>query len=272
MARSSLKVASWNINGIRPRIDHVCRFLDGFAPDVLCLQEIKCLDSQFPANSLTSLGYVHVAVAGQKGYHGVATVSRIPFAEIERLRLDDTGEARHLAVTLKAQKTGPLVIHNFYVPSGGDVPDSRLNPKFDQKLAYLRSMRDWSAARARPNDQSILVGDLNVAPLETDVWSHRQLLNVVSHTPIEVAHLEEVRQAHPWTDIMRRFVPPEQSLYTWWSYRARNWRASNRGRRLDHIWATPRLADRARFMQVIDETRDWPRPSDHVPVIAGFDV
>ena len=230
------------------------------------------MDSQFPANPLAALGYAHIAVTGQKGYHGVATLSRVPFTGVERLRLDDTGEARHVAITLPAKETGPLVIHNFYVPAGGDVPDARLNPKFGQKLAYLRAMRDLFANRGHPDDQLLLVGDLNVAPLETDVWSHRQLLNVVSHTPTEVAHLEDVQRARPWTDIMRLFIPPEQPLFTWWSYRARDWRASNRGRRLDHIWATPRLADRARLMQVADETRDWPRPSDHVPVIAEFDV
>ena len=134
-------------------------------------------------------------------------------------------------------------------------------------------MADWGKAhRGKAANRMILVGDLNVAPLETDVWSHKQLLKVVSHTPVEVDHLERVQAAHDWVDVMRRHVPPEDKLFTWWSYRARDWRASNRGRRLDHVWATPALSSAAKDLRVIDEARDWQKPSDHVPVLATFDL
>ena len=116
----------------------------------------------------------------------------------------------------------------------------------------------------------ILVGDLNVAPLETDVWSHKQLLNVVSHTPIEVDHLNRAQKSHDWVDTVRQHIPPEDKLFTWWSYRAKDWRASNRGRRLDHIWITPALNGVVKNVAVADETRDWEKPSDHIPVIADF--
>jgi exodeoxyribonuclease-3 len=124
------------------------------------------------------------------------------------------------------------------------------------------------AALAAPG--SILVGDLNVAPLATDVWSHKQLLRVVSHTPVETDGLERMRAAGGWVDLMRKFVPPEVKLYTWWSYRSPNWEASDRGRRLDHIWVTPDLAPQATSMSVLKDARSWERPSDHVPVIASF--
>ena len=117
----------------------------------------------------------------------------------------------------------------------------------------------------------VLVGDLNVAPLETDVWSHGQLLRVVSHTPVEVDRLERLRASHDWVDAVRRFIPPEQRLYTWWSYRARDWRASDRGRRLDHIWVSPVLAPRLKAALVAREVRDWAPPSDHVPVIVTLE-
>ena len=119
--------------------------------------------------------------------------------------------------------------------------------------------------------EAVLAGDLNVAPLETDVWSHKQLLKVVSHTPIEVALLERLQRSLDWVDAVRHFVPPEQKLYSWWSYRARDWAASDRGRRLDHVWVTPELAGALRGATVARELRGWKRPSDHVPVVVDLD-
>ena len=115
---------------------------------------------------------------------------------------------------------------------------------------------------------SILVGDLNIAPLEHDVWSHKQLLKVVSHTPVETESFEAMRKAGGWVDLMRLNVPAEQKLYTWWSYRAADWAASDRGRRLDHIWSSPNVAERLTGLEVLKHARGWERPSDHVPVIA----
>jgi exodeoxyribonuclease-3 len=119
---------------------------------------------------------------------------------------------------------------------------------------------------------SVLVGDLNIAPLEDDVWSHRQLLNVVSHTPVETEGLETMRAAGGWADLMRLHTPPPERIYTWWSYRARDWELSNRGRRLDHVWSSASLAPVLKEMSVVRDARGWERPSDHVPVIARFDL
>lgn len=268
------RVVSWNINSVRLRLDSVLRVIKMLKPDVLCLQEIKCETTKFPSKPLSEAGLPHQAIHGQPGYHGVAILSRHPIERIETSDLNETGEARHIAVLLrgKAARSG-IEIHNFYVPSGGDLPDAKRNPKFRQKLDYLSGLEEWSgrtlASRRRP---AILVGDLNVAPLEHDVWSHKQMLDVVSHTPIEVEHLEAVAAAHDWQDIMRSFVPPTDKLYTWWSYRAVDWAASNRGRRLDHVWASPTLAGAARSLTVLSETRGWEKPSDHVPVAVDFDL
>jgi len=269
------RLATWNINSVRLRLDLVERFTRAHQPDILCLQEIKCVDGLFPELPLRALGFDHVAVAGQKGYHGVAVLSRIPFTKVQRRDICGRGHARHLSVTLDggASQAKPLTLHNIYVPAGGDVPDPSLNPKFRHKLDFLEAMEAWFAGlRGKRGNRMILVGDLNVAPLETDVWSHKQLLKVVSHTPAEVERFLRVQAAHDWVDVMRRHVPTEEKLFTWWSYRNRDWRASNRGRRLDHIWTTPALDGATTSMRVLDEARDWPRTSDHVPVIADFEI
>jgi exodeoxyribonuclease-3 len=267
------RLATWNINSVRLRLDLVGRLVKAYQPDVLCLQEIKCIEGKFPEFELRALGFPHIAVAGQKGYHGVATLSRLPFTLLERRDICGRGHARHLSVALEGAGNGtkPLVVHNVYVPAGGDIPDPALNEKFRHKLDFLEAMSAWfGAMRAKPKNRMVMVGDLNVAPLPTDVWSHKQLLRVVSHTPAEVERLAQVQASHDWVDVMRRHVPAEEKLFTWWSYRNRDWRASNRGRRLDHIWTTPALDGAAVAMRVLDETRDWTRTSDHVPVIADF--
>lgn len=269
------RLATWNINSVRIRLDLIERFVHAYQPDMLCLQEIKCEESQFPFEPLRALGFPHIAVAGQKGYHGVATLSRLPFKLGERRDLCGRGQARHLSVKLDGAGAGqkPIVVHNLYVPAGGDIPDPEINEKFRHKLDYLDAMTEWFGQhRSKAKNRMILVGDLNVAPLPTDVWSHKQLLKVVSHSPPETDRLAQVMASHDWIDVMRRHVPAEQTLFTWWSYRNRDWRASNRGRRLDHIWTTPALSGADISMSVVDETRDWTRTSDHVPVIADFEV
>jgi len=270
--RMILRLATWNINSVRLRLPLVQRFVAEHRPDVLCLQETKCPDELFPRDALAELGLAHTALHGEKGYNGVAVLSRVPLTKVGAQDIDASGHTRHLAVRLDAPGVQP-VLHNFYVPAGGDTPDPEANPKFRQKLDYLQAMERWLAQpEMAANGPMILTGDLNVAPLETDVWSHKQMLNVVSHTPIEVDHLNAVQRTRPWVDTVRQFVPPEEKLYTWWSYRARDWRASDRGRRLDHIWTTPELAPRAKGVSVIKDARGWEKPSDHVPVILDIDL
>ena len=264
----SLSVATWNINSVRLRIGLVGDFLSAHRPDILCLQEIKCPADRFPHAAFARRGYKHRLVNGQKGYHGVAIVSRLPFLDTSTRGFCGKDDARHAAVTV-ADGDDDIVIHNFYVPAGGDEPDPAINEKFAHKLAFLDEMRDWLTG-AETDRRSILVGDLNVAPYENDVWSHRQLLRVVSHTPVETDSLETVRQVGGWVDAIRRFTPMEEKVYTWWSYRAADWQAANKGRRLDHIWVTPHLAHRLESIEIVRAARGWARPSDHVPVIARF--
>jgi exodeoxyribonuclease III len=261
-------VATWNINSVRLRLPIVQRFLAEHRPDVLCLQEIKCPEEFFPAEAFAAAGYGHMAVSGQKGYHGVATLSRRPLEIVEKRDFCTKGDCRHISVKLDAGGR-KLLVHNFYVPAGGDEPDPDINPKFRHKLDFVEEMRSVRAGYDGES-ASILVGDLNIAPLEADVWSHKQLLRVVSHTPVETEGLESMRTGGDWADLMRLHTPPPERLYTWWSYRARDWQAADRGRRLDHIWASQNIAPTLVEMDVLKAARGWDRPSDHVPVIARF--
>src|ERR1700751_2575715 len=170
----TLKVTTWNINSVRLRIDLVARFLKSERPDVLCLQETKCPDDAFPMKRFKRLGYEHVALNGQKGYHGVAVLSRVPFDAVAVRGFCGKADSRYIAVTLgeRAGLRDPLTLHNFYVPAGGDEPDPAVNPKFAHKLAFLDDILDCAELRCHDGAPAILVGDLNVAPLEHDVWSH----------------------------------------------------------------------------------------------------
>ena len=267
----TFKIATWNINSVRLRIGLVERLLSEVKPDVLCMQEIKCEENQFPYDPIRALGYEHIHVRGQKGYHGVATISRHPFSEQSHRQFCGKDDARHTQSTIM-RPGGPVNIHNFYVPAGGDEPDPAINEKFDHKLKFLREMENWFSS-ASANDRSVLVGDLNIAPHENDVWSHKQLLKVVSHTPVEIEHMEQVRKAANWVDIMREHASDDEKLYTWWSYRARDWSAANKGRRLDHVWLSPAIGDTCSSVEIMRDARGWePKPSDHAPVVATLDV
>jgi len=266
---ASLKIATWNINSVRLRANLVRRFLRAHEPDVLCLQETKVPNELFPAGAFESMGYVHQAINGQKGYHGVAILSRVPFRKTHALSFCGKNDTRHVA----AQFESGLELHNFYVPAGGDIPDPKVNPKFAHKLDFLREMESrFSAEAHRRSDPLVLVGDLNVAPLEHDVWSHKQLLNVVSHTPVETELLKAAIDSFDWQDVTRLFVPHNEKIYSWWSYRAQDWEASDRGRRLDHIWVTRPLRDAVSNHEILKKARDWMRPSDHVPVLATISL
>ena len=263
-------LATWNINSVRLRIGLVERLLKEQAPDVLCLQETKCPQGQFPSASLTSLGYGYIAEFGQKGYHGVAIVSRIPFHTQYSRDFCNKGDCRHVSVRFEGEM--PFILHNLYVPAGGDEPDRLVNEKFGHKLDFLDEMDVWSKMDAAPEGYgAIAVGDLNVAPLENDVWSHRELLRVVSHTSMEVERFNQIQKSGNWVDVMRHHIPASRKLYTWWSYRAKDWSVADRGRRLDHVWATPEIAARCTSIEVLKPVRNWTQPSDHVPVIANFD-
>lgn len=261
----AFRLATWNINSVRLRSGLVQRLMQQQAPDVLCLQECKSPVEKIPHAQFAELGYTHMIARGQKGYNGVAILSKMPITEVAAQDFAGLGHARHIAGRLE----NGVTVHNFYVPAGGDVPDREANEKFGQKLDYLTEMRDWFHTQ-RP-EKAILVGDLNIAPRQDDVWNHKQLLKIVSHTPIEIEHLAQTQEAGGWVDVTRADIP-QGLLYSWWSYRAKDWDIADKGRRLDHVWATPDIAGAAHSSKILREARGWEQPSDHAPVFATFDL
>ena len=258
-----MRLITWNINSVRARLGIVEKLIKDYEPDILCLQETKVQDHLFPTGFFEDLGYPYLAIKGQKSHHGVAIASRLPFTASNSIDWCDMGDARHVSITLSSGQT----VHNFYVPAGGDEPNPEVNDKFAHKLAFLDEMKDWSRTL---KEDAILVGDLNIAPHPEDVWDHKKLLKVVSHTPVETDSMFELIDAHGWVDVMRVFEPLPNKLFSWWSYRARDWSAADKGRRLDHVWVSPSLKDTATSMQVIRDARGWEKPSDHAPVLVDF--
>lgn len=258
-------LATWNINSVRLREPLVLKFLAEQGPDVLCLQECKSPVDKIPTEGFAELGYKYMVARGQKGYNGVAILSRLPIVEVCSQEFGGLDHARHIAGRLE----NGVTIHNFYVPAGGDKPNREINEKFGQKLDYLSDMRDWFS-QEKP-EKAILVGDLNIAPRPDDVWDHKKMLKVVSHTPIEVELLAQVQEAGSWVDVTRQDIP-EGLLYSWWSYRAKDWDVADKGRRLDHVWATSDISTSAHSSRVLRDARGWEKPSDHAPVFATFDL
>jgi exodeoxyribonuclease III len=267
-----LSITTWNINSVRLRIDLVARFVAEHAPDVLCLQETKCPDDQFPLAAVKAMGFTHWAFAGQKGYNGVAIFARVPLLDVQRLAFGGHDHARHIAATLGGGPGAGLTIHNFYVPAGGDIPDREQNPKFAHKLDYVADMTAWAAGGRASRARSILVGDLNIAPYETDVWSHKALLDVVSHTPVETDGMKALIAAGGWIDAVRKLKPEPERVYSWWSYRSPDWSAADKGRRLDHVWTTADLDGAIASAHVSRDVRGWDKPSDHAPVTVRLEL
>lgn len=263
-----LSIASWNINSVRLRAPLVKRFVEEHRPDVLCLQEIKCRNGEFPSAVFDEIGLKHLHICGQKGWHGVAIASRFPIDVLDNPAFCRREEARVSAVRVKG-----VTVHNLYVPAGGDEPDVTINDKFAHKLEFLARMEAHYAAR-KDGPPLVVVGDLNVAPYENDVWGHKQLLNVVSHTPVETDQLKAIIAKGGFTDLARVAVPDTEKLFSWWSYRSPDWTKNDRGRRLDHIWATKGIAEKfdPSLFVIHRDVRAWEKPSDHVPIVATFNL
>ena len=266
-----LCIASWNVNSVRKRMHQVERLVDDTGADIICLQETKCAEAAFPAAALAALGYPHQAYAGQdgrkSGYNGVAILSKLPLTDIQRHHHCERNDARHISAQIALDAHTSLTVHSLYVPAGGQIPDAELNPKFAHKLRFVDAVGDHFAAVHGLRDLAVVAGDFNIAPLPADVWDHRKLSKIVTHTPIEVAALERMKRSLYFVDALREVVAADDPVFTWWSYRASDWQAANKGRRLDHIWVTPALKERIAAVEILTDVRHWQPPSDHVPVV-----
>lgn len=265
------KITTWNVNSVRKRLDGLAALIEEEAPDVICLQETKVQDHLFPASDIAGMGYPHQSVYGMKSYNGVAILSRHPLQNPERVDNLGREDCRHLLARVDAGGTlGEIEVHCLYVPAGGDIADPVKNPKFAYKLDFVDALTHLWAARGAEGLPRFLVGDFNIAPYENDVWSHARLKNTVTHTEIEIKRLQNMQRAGRWVDIMRWFLGEDEEPFTWWSYRAADWQEANKGRRLDHIWANPSAAEKVDNVRILRDARDWPGPSDHVPVTVSL--
>ena len=205
----TLRIASWNINSVRIRIALLKKLVEIAAPDILCLQETKVEDGLFPLEDIKSLGFEHIYFSGQKGYNGVAILSKFPLSEVSSMTIAQSADKRHISAKLP----NGAMLHNFYVPAGGDIPDPALNPAYNFKLRFVEHMTHWALEHKNDKSRMIILGDFNIAPLPHDVWSHTQLLKVVSHTPAEVERLDALKNSLAWCDVARHFTEPQQKLY-----------------------------------------------------------
>lgn len=263
-----MKIITWNINSIRLRLPALLNLISTLNPDIICLQETKCPDEKFPYDELFNAGFHYIAKKGQPSYNGVAILSKIKISNILNHDFCNKKDSRYIGIeTTKTKHCEPLLIHNFYVPAGGDEPNPKINEKFYHKLLFLDEMKDYLSQSVKNPINQIVVGDLNIAPHENDVWSHKALKNIISHTEIEIDKLNNICNSQNWCDALRHGIPESQKVYTWWSYRNKDWEKSNRGRKLDHIWITKNLIQLKKDILIYKETRNWDRPSDHVPVM-----
>ena len=254
----NFRILSWNVNSIRARLEHIKKVSNEFFPDIICLQETKVTNQDFPTEQIKEMGFNYIYLNGIKSYNGVCVLSKIEASEVEIINWCGKKDGRHIQA-----KINGITVHSIYIPAGGDIPDSIQNLKFEHKIKFLEELNEWSRKEVKNN--SILCGDLNIAPFIDDVWSHERLKNVVSHTKIERDKLIKIQQSGNWFDT-KSLIKAEENLFTWWSYRSPDFRKNNKGRRLDHIWISHDLIKSIKIMKILKITREWDRPSDHVPI------
>ena len=257
-----VKIVSWNINSVRFRIEIVERFLRDVRPDILCLQETKVVDQDFPRAAFKALGYDRIIVHGQRMHHGVAILSRLPLGDPGRHDWQDNGEARHVGARLECG----IRLENVYVPAGGDIPDRALNPKFGQKLDFIERMTRWSDTLAEP---TLIVGDFNVAPRACDVANPDVWADTVLCHPQARSALEELTTWGLHDVCAPHFA--NGGIYSWWDYRMLGF-VKNDGLRIDLIYTTASLVPAVTEAGVDRNERKGKLPSDHAPVWVTLDM
>jgi exodeoxyribonuclease-3 len=254
-----MKIATWNVNGIKARIDAARIWLKSATPDIACLQEIKCTEDAFPRLEFEELGY-NIAVHGQKGFNGVALLSKLPFDEVTPHLAGDTGDvqARYLEAVVSVP-CGALRIVNIYLPNGNPTGSE----KFAYKLAWMSRLRERVKSLLALEEPMIIAGDFNVIPTAADVYAPAAWVEDALFRPETRAHFQALVNLG-LTDAFRA-CHDEPNQYTFWDYQAGAWQ-KNRGLRIDHMLLSPQAADRLQRCEIDPTPRSWEKPSDHVPV------
>jgi len=258
-------IATWNVNSIRQRLDSVTAWLAERQPDVVCLQEIKCLDEAFPREPFEALGY-NVAVHGQKTFNGVALLSKVPFDEVHpRLKGDDEDvQARYLEAVISTD-AGVLRVGSIYLPNGNP-PNT---DKYPYKLKWIDRLTAYADELLKLEEPLVLAGDYNIIPAAADVHNPEAWLTDALFLPQTRARFQSLLNLG-LVDALRA-ATDEAGLYTFWDYQAGAWQ-KNWGIRIDHLLLSPQAADRLTGVVIDKHVRAWERPSDHVPVVAEFDI
>ncbi len=258
-----MKIVTWNVNSVNVRKNLIFKLIKENKPEIICLQETKVVNSSFPQKEFEELGY-NCYLNGIPSYNGVAILSQ---QQAKYFKIHDyckKNDGRHIEIDVSGIK-----VHSIYVPAGGDEPNEEVNPKFKHKMEFIKKLSLLS--KRLKSEPLVFCGDLNIAPYEDDVWSHNQLKNVVSHTELERAALLKLMRSGDFFDAIRKFINPPDNVYTWWSYRSSNHSLNNRGRRLDHIWASNNLLERVHSAKILESYRSDIKPSDHVPIFIEID-
>ena len=254
-----MKIATWNVNSVLARLPQVVRWLEAASPDVLCMQETKCVDEKFPADEFAKLGYLSESF-GQAAYNGVAILSRVKCEEVRRGLPDDEPGAQSRVLTATV---GGIRIVNVYIPNGQAVGAE----KYYFKLEWLRRLREFFDSCYQPSDRVLLCGDFNVAPEDRDVHDPELWRGRILFSEPEKEALSKIMK---WGLVDAfRMHNSEDKQYSWWDYRAGGFRR-NLGLRIDHVWVTEPLARESQSVVIDKEPRRWEKPSDHAPVVATF--
>ncbi len=258
-------IATWNVNSVKQRLDHLLGFLSGSAPDVVCLQEIKCVDEAFPTAEIEALGY-NVAVHGQKGFNGVAILSKLPLEDVTpRLPGDEEDVQSRYLEAVVSTRTGAVRVASIYLPNGNPVATD----KFPYKLAWLERLTRHATGLLAYEEPLVLAGDYNVIPDARDVYDAAAWLDDALYRPETRSAFRRLLGAG-FTDALRA-CDDRSGLYTFWDYQAGAWQR-NKGIRIDHLLLSPQAADRLTGVEIHKGTRALEKPSDHVPVSVTLDL
>jgi exodeoxyribonuclease-3 len=260
-----MRVATWNVNSIRQRLDHLLAWLQERSPDVVCLQEIKCTDDAFPREPIEALGY-NVVTHGQKTFNGVALLSRLPFDETKQgLAGDDSDDHARFLEGVVSLKHGALRLACLYLPNGNP-PNT---DKYPYKLNWMKRLLDFTVERLKTEEPLILAGDFNVIPAPADVHDPALWVNDALFLPPTRERFQALLNLG-LTDAIRA-VSDEPGHYTFWDYQAGAWQKNN-GIRIDHMLLSPQASDRLVTAGIDRHVRTWEKPSDHVPVWVDLDL
>jgi exodeoxyribonuclease-3 len=260
-----MRIATWNVNSVKQRLEHLKRFLGEHQPDMVCLQELKCQEPAFPAAEIEALGY-NVAVLGQKAFNGVAILSKAPLSDIRRgLPGDDADEQARYLEAVVSTPSGVVRVASIYLPNGNPLGTE----KFSYKLAWMERLRRHAAELLALEEPLVLAGDYNVIPDPRDVSDPSGWADDALYQPESRSAYRQLL-ALGLTDALRA-CDDAPGLYTFWDYQAGAWQR-NRGIRIDHLLLSPQAADRLVGVDIHKETRSWEKPSDHVPVSVVLDA